>query len=67
MKKVKFIKKSLYGKLGEERDCTDRAADVFVRNGIAEFVSKEEKLPAETKEEKAPVETKKVKLTKSPR
>lgn len=70
MKKVKFTNKSLYGEKGEERDVTDRAAQSYVKAGIAEYIDfKEEKAPAETKEEKqaTKAEKKQVKITKSPR
>lgn len=70
MKEVLFIKNSLYGEKGEKRNVTDRAAQSYVKAGIAEYIDfKEDKAPAETKEEKQAqkAEKKQVKITKSPR
>lgn len=67
--KVKFLKKSQYGAKGEEREVSERAAEMFGKLGLIE---KEEKAEVETKEEKVVIETKeekpkKAKITKSPR
>ncbi len=67
MKKVKFIVKSKFGAKGEERDVTDRAAEMYERLKLIEPLEKEEKQEIETKEEKQVVETKKAKVTRSPK
>jgi hypothetical protein len=60
MIKIKFIRKSVHGKSGEERQVTDRAANYFHTLGLVEnpFLEKEEKQVPETKEEKQTFETK---------
>lgn len=62
MKKVKIIKDHLTFKKGKTANVTDRTAEKFVKDGIAEFEKKEEKAAIETKQEK-----KAPKTTKSPK
>jgi hypothetical protein len=56
LQKVIFIKKSLYGDKGEEREVTGKAAIQFEKLGI--IAVKEDKKTPETKEDKTNIETK---------
>ncbi len=58
MIKIKFIKHYRDIKRGTTHEMSDRAAEMLVHDGVAQYVNKEEKAVIETKEEKVIVETK---------
>lgn len=67
MIKIKFLKHYRDIKRGTTHEMSDRAAEMLVRDGVAQYVNKQDKAVIETKEEKVVVETKVKKVTKAPK